>query len=130
MFFIGATTMPIYAMCIVTAADNSDLPLIQIASGILIMSSLGSILGPMIVAPFMAAMGGEGFFAYGLGGMVLGAVWAFYRIWVIERPWQHEHKFAIMPRTSFVATEMADTDSADPGVDDTADPPAPPYQRG
>ncbi len=86
MFFIGATTMPIYALCIVTAADNSELPLIQIASGILIMSSLGSILGPILVAPFMAAMGGEGFFAYGVGGMVLGAGWAFYRVWVIERP--------------------------------------------
>jgi len=130
MFFIGATTMPIYALCIVTAADNSELSLLQIASGILIMSSLGSILGPIIVAPFMAAMGGEGFFAYGLGGMVLGAGWALYRVWVIERPWQHEHKFALMPRTSFVATELADTDSADPPAEDAADPAAAPYQRG
>lgn len=130
MFFIGATTMPIYALCIVTAADNSELPLIQIASGILIMSSLGSILGPIIVAPFMAALGGEGFFVYGLGGMLLGAGWAFYRIWVIERPWQHEHKFTLMPRTSFMAMELADTDADDPREGTPADQAAAPHQRG
>src|SRR5690606_9600457 len=42
MFSVGAATMPIYAMCIATASDNAaDVPLIQIASGILIVNSTG-----------------------------------------------------------------------------------------
>jgi len=107
MFCFGATTMPIYALCVVTASDNSDLPLIEIASCILIMNSLGSILGPMLVAPVMGALGGEGFFAFSVVGMSLGALWAVYRVAVNERPSLHAHRFAMMPRTSFVATELA-----------------------
>lgn len=121
MFFIGATTMPIYALCIVTAADNTEVPLIQIASGILIMSSLGSILGPVLVAPVMGRLGGDGFFVYALGGMVLGAAWAYYRVAVIERPRHHEHAFTLMPRTSFVVTELVGGEPQAP-ADDSSQP--------
>ena len=108
MFCFGATTMPIYALCIATASDNSDLPLIQIASSILIMNSLGSILGPVLVAQVMAAMGGGGFFVFAIAGMGLGGLWALYRIAVIERPRHHDQPFTAVPRTSFVATELVD----------------------
>ena len=95
-------------MCIATASDNSDLPLIQIASSILIMNSLGSILGPVLVAQVMAAMGGGGFFVFAIAGMGLGGLWALYRIAVIERPRHHDQPFTAVPRTSFVATELVD----------------------
>jgi MFS family permease len=109
MFFVGATTMPIYALCIVTAADNAaDVPLIQIASGILIFNSLGSIAGPLLVSPLVARMGGEGFFLFAAVSMALGAAWTFYRISVIERPRRHEQRFMAVPKTSIVATELAD----------------------
>ncbi len=114
MFFFGATTMPIYALCIVTAADNTDMPLIQIASGILIMNSLGSILGPMLVSPLMAGLGGEGFFLFAVFGLALGAAWAFYRVAVVERPSHHEQKFVALPRTSFVAGELAGPEHVPP----------------
>ncbi|MEQ8858131.1 MAG: MFS transporter [Pseudomonadales bacterium] len=107
MLLFGATTMPIYALCIVTAADNTDLPLIEIAGGILIMNSLGSILGPILVAPLMASLGGEGFFLFSAVGLALGVAWALYRVAVAERPRHHEQKFMVMPRTSFVATGLA-----------------------
>lgn len=108
MFFIGATAMPIYALCIATASDNSSAPLIQIASGILIMNSLGSIFGPMVVSPLMGQMGGEGFFLFVVSVMTIGAAWSFYRISVIERPKRHEHKFLAVPKTSMVAAEIAE----------------------
>jgi MFS family permease len=109
MFFVGATTMPIYALCIVTAADNAaDVPLIQIASGILIVNSLGSILGPLLASPLVAAMGGAGFFLFALLTMSLGAAWAFYRISMVERPRRHEQRFVAVPKTSIVATGLAD----------------------
>jgi MFS family permease len=123
MFFVGATTMPIYALCIVTAADNADVPLIQIASGILIVNSLGSILGPVLASPLVAGLGGEGFFLYALVSMALGAAWAFYRISVIERPKHHEQRFVAVPKTSIVAAELADLAGSSGG--DSAAPPPP-----
>ncbi|MFU8813983.1 MAG: MFS transporter [Pseudomonadales bacterium] len=110
MFFIGAASMPIYALCIATAADNSQLPLIHIASGILIMNSIGSIFGPILVAPLIGALGGEGFFLFAAVSMLLGAGWAFYRISVVERSRSHEQKFLAMPKTSIVAAELADAE--------------------
>lgn len=113
MFFVGATSMPIYAMCIVTASDNAaEVPLIQIASGILIVNSIGSILGPLLVSPLVTGVGGEGFFLFTLGVMALGAVWALYRISVVERPKVHEHRFVAVPKTSIVATELAEPEPA------------------
>lgn len=112
MFFVGATSMPIYALCIATAADNADVPLIQITSGILIMNSLGSILGPVLVSPLVAALGGEGFFAFAAFAMLLGAGWAYYRVIMIERPSHHEQRFVAVPRTSMVAAELAPESAA------------------
>lgn len=108
MFAIGFTAMPLYALSIATASDNSTLPLIQIASGILIMNSLGSIFGPLLVSPLVAWQGGEGFFLFAGVSMALGGAFALHRISVIERPRRHEQKFAPVPRTSIVAAELAE----------------------
>lgn len=120
MFFVGATTMPLYSLCIATAADNTEVPLIQVASGILIVNSLGSIMGPLMVSPLVARMGGEGFFVFALMSLALGAAWALYRISVVERPKHHEHRFVAVPKTSIVATELV-TESA---VEHADPPPA------
>jgi MFS family permease len=107
MFAIGFTSMPIYALAIATASDNSQLPLIQIASGILIMNSLGSIFGPVLVAPLVGSLGGEGFFLFGGVSLALGGAFALHRISVVERPRRHEQKFMAVPKTSIVAAELA-----------------------
>jgi MFS family permease len=107
MLLLGATTMPVYALCIVTAADRAEVPLIQIASGILVVNSFGAIIGPMLAAPLMAAFGGEGFFLFCGCCMALGAAWAWFRVAVADRPRHHEHAFVAVPRTSIVATELA-----------------------
>ena len=120
MFSVGAASMPIYAMCIATASDNAaDVPLIQIASGILIVNSTGSILGPLMVSPLVAGTGGEGFFLFALAVMALGAAWAFYRISVIERPRVHEQRFVAVPKTSIVATGLAEPEPSAPERDET-----------
>ena len=120
-FFVGAASMPIYAMCIVTASENAaDVPLIQIASGILIVNSIGSILGPLLVSPLVTGLGGAGFFLFVLIAMALGAAWAFYRISVIERPKVHEQRFVAVPKTSIVATELAEPQPGAPAERDEA----------
>lgn len=122
VFCVGATAMPVYALCIATAADNAEVPLIQITSGILVMNSLGSILGPLLVAPLMATLGGAGFFLFAAAALLLGALWALYRISVVERPSRHEHRFLAVPRTSIVAAELAEP-APDPQAPEA--PPAP-----
>ncbi|MFW6093015.1 MAG: MFS transporter [Pseudomonadota bacterium] len=109
MLFIGGMSLPVYPLCIATAGDNSEIPLIQIASGILIVNSIGSVLGPMLVSLPMAALGVSGFFPFVAVTMALGAVWAFYRISVVERPRVHEQRFMGVPKTSVVAAELAET---------------------
>ena len=112
MFCIGAVSMPVYALCIATASDNSDVPLIEIASSILIMNSLGAIVSPLLVSPLMTRFGGKGFFMYLLACFVLAALWAFYRIIVVERPRTHEHTFEMVPETTPVVVTL----SADQGT--------------
>lgn len=108
MFFIGATSIPVYALCIATASDQTELPLIEVASGILIMNSFGSIFGPALVAPVIGAAGAQGFFLFTLVSLSLGGLFAIHRISVIERPKHHEQRFQSLPRTSFVAAELAE----------------------
>src|SRR5690606_21294995 len=95
---------------------SSDL---QIASGILIVNSTGSILGLLLVSPLLAGTGGEGFFLFALAVMALGAAWAFYRISVIERPRVHEQRFVAVPKTSIVATGLAEPEPSAPERDET-----------
>lgn len=112
MFFVGATSFPLYALCIATASDGTDLSMIQITSSILIMNSIGSVLGPLLVAPVVGYYGGAGFYLFTAVCMVLGAVWAVYRIRHVERPKHHEHRFQSLPKTSPMVAELADEDFA------------------
>ena len=107
MFLIGAVSMPIYALCIATASDNASVSMIEIASGILIMNSLGSILGPVVVAGLIGVMGGGGFFLYVAVAFGLAAAWAFYRIATVERPRGGDQAFVGLPRTTPVAAELS-----------------------
>lgn len=122
MFAIGFASMPIYALSIATASDNSSLPLIQIASGILIMNSLGSILGPVLVAPLVGELGGQGFFLFAAVSLGLGGAFALHRISVIERPRRHEQKFMAVPKTSIVAAELAEPEPPQPEPDAALEP--------
>ena len=106
MLFVGATSFPLYALCVATASDGPDLSMLQSTSSILIMNSIGSVLGPLIIAPFIGYYGGVGFFLFAAVCMVLGAAWSVYRIRRVERPSQHEHRFQAVPKTSVVVAEL------------------------
>jgi MFS family permease len=107
MFLVGACSMPIYALCIATASDHTDMSLIQIGSGILMMNSIGSIIGPLIVAPLMTWQGGSAFFLYLAVCFALASVWTIYRIVHVDQPYSHDHLFEAVPKTSPVILELA-----------------------
>jgi len=106
MSLIGATTLPIYALCVAHACDNAKASLIETTSGILVMNSLGSILGAMLVALLIERFGAAAFFLYAFVCLLLPAVWTFYRVSVVDRPHQHAHRFPGVPRTTQVAAAL------------------------
>jgi MFS family permease len=107
IFLIGATTMPIYALCIAHASDNTHLPLVEVTSGVLIVHSVGSILGPLIVAVLIDLNGAPSFFWYVLGCLTVASIWTFHRCFVVERA--HDHtRTAILPRTTQVIAALSD----------------------
>jgi hypothetical protein len=117
MFLVGACSLPIYAMCIATASDNTDMPLIQIGSGILIMTSIGSITGPLIVAPLMTSHGGDAFFVFLAVCFGLATLWTVYRIARVDRPQNFEHTFEAVPRTTPVVFELSHDTPLEDGVE-------------
>jgi len=106
IFLIGATTMPIYALCIAHASDNTSLPLVEVTSGVLIVHSAGSIVGPVIVAALIDYFGGSGFFSYVFACLALASVWTLHRCFVVERAHEHLQRTQILPRTTQVIAAM------------------------
>lgn len=106
IFGVSAATMPIYALCIAHASDYADRPLVEVASGILIIYSIGSIVGPTIVAALMQLFGPRSFFAYQLVCLALASVWTLYRQIVQERP-RHPAHASILPKTTQVVAELS-----------------------
>lgn len=107
IFFIGATTMPIYALCIAHASDNTNMPLVEVTSGILIVHSAGSIVGPLIVAALIDRFGASSFFSYVLVCLTAAAIWTFHRILVLDRAHGHPAPTTILPRTTQVVATMS-----------------------
>lgn len=117
MFLVGACSMPIYALCIATAIDHTDLQMIQIGSGILFVNSIGSIIGPLIVAPVMTQHGGGSFFLYLALCFGLAMLWTVYRIVRVERPQPGEYKFESVPKTTAVVLELSEETPLEDGVE-------------
>lgn len=117
MFLVGGCSMPIYALCIATASDHTDMPLIQVGSVILTMNSVGSIIGPLIIAPLMTSQGGSAFFLCLAVCFGLAALWPVYRILRVDRPQTHEHKFEALPKTTPVVLELSHETPLEDGVE-------------
>jgi MFS family permease len=129
IFLFGASTMPIYSLCIAHASDNTELSLVEVASGILIMHSAGSIIGPIVVAALMDSFGARSFFAYVLACLVLASIWTLHRKLVVERPMPTH--VSILPRTTHAVAELDPDEptNAEPGPGEGIAPPAEDPQR-
>lgn len=105
-FLLGAAVMPMYALCIAHAVDRPELTLVEVASGILLAHSAGSIVGPIIVAPLVASFGPGVFFFFSAVCLLGTAAWTAYRYVAVERP-PHEERAAMLPRTTQAIAELA-----------------------
>ncbi|MEX1236792.1 MAG: MFS transporter, partial [Pseudomonadales bacterium] len=79
MFVFGGMTFPLYALCLAHANDNTNLGLMEVASVILLMSSAGAVLGPMVVAYTLEF---STYAIFMVSGVALGilAIWTALRI--------------------------------------------------
>ncbi len=109
MFAIGAAIMPLYALCVGHASDNSTMSLVEVTSSVLIMNSAGSVIGPLVAASLMQARGSAYFF--GFLGAVLVAVTAFatYRLIVVESRAASPEATPVLPRTTQAVADMSDS---------------------
>jgi MFS family permease len=102
-----AATMPVYALCVALAADNTELTVVEVTSGMLLANGIGSVFGPIVAAQLMSSVSPNMFFAFSavcLGG---AAIWTFHRYFAVERPRVHETHTPMLPRTTQAVAELA-----------------------
>lgn len=79
MFVFGGLTFPLYSLCLAHANDNGDLSKMEVGSGVLMMNSFGSILGPLIISSLIGYTHHALFIVSGVALLLL-ACWTLYRI--------------------------------------------------
>lgn len=69
IFFFGATTMPIYAMSLASAADSSlRHEFVEIGTSVLLLNASGAVLAPLVLGQLMA-IGGPAWLFWGCSGI-------------------------------------------------------------
>jgi MFS family permease len=111
MASLCACAMPLYAVCIALAAERTDLTLVEVTGGMLLANGLGSIVGPVFMAPAMTGYGPRMFFLACAICMAAAAVWAMYRFIRSDRPGELETHRPMLPRTTQAVAELVRPES-------------------
>jgi MFS family permease len=103
----GASFMPLYSLCLAHANDHTDLTaFVQTAGAILLISSIGSVVGPILIALLMPVFGAGALFDFSAIWFLVLAVWCAYRLrtWT----WEDEHQgtFVALTKTSVITAEL------------------------
>jgi len=73
---LGASVMPIYALSLAQASDNTNPgDFIKVGTGLLMMNALGSVVGPLLASQLMHRFGPQYFFVYQFV-ILFAAAWA------------------------------------------------------
>ncbi|MDX1385371.1 MAG: hypothetical protein R3190_17085, partial [Thermoanaerobaculia bacterium] len=110
----GSVSLPIYALCVAHVNDNvADDEFVETASGVLMMNSIGSMVGPTVAAPAMSRWGPDALFA--VAGVFLGAafVWTLSRLRV-DRQRAFFDPFFPLAQTSQSAIDLVAEASHEP----------------
>ena len=120
MFLFGGMTFPLYSLCLAHANDNTSLSLMEIASGVLMMNSAGSVFGPLIVA-FLIGYTDHALFIVSAVALALLVCWTLYRIQFHEVARDHFEPFVAVRNTSAEIVELISEDSDQPRQDLSVD---------
>jgi MFS family permease len=105
MFLLGGLSFPLYSLCLAHANDNTDLSIMEVGSGVLMMNSVGSILGPLIVSFLLGYTHMALFIVSGVALSIL-ACWTLYRIRFHDVAREHYEPFVSMRSTTQEVVEM------------------------
>jgi len=105
MFLLGGLSFPLYSLCLAHANDNTDLSIMEVGSGVLMMNSVGSILGPLIVSFLLGYTHMALFVVSGVALSIL-ACWTLYRIRFHDVAREHYEPFVSMRSTTQEVVEM------------------------
>lgn len=106
-FAFGATTMPLYALCVAHANDNiTDGSFVEMASGILMMNSIGSVVGPAVAAGLMGWFGPAAIFHFAAVALAVAAVWTLLRLRAHTPARDHVQPFVPLPEMTPAALDL------------------------
>ena len=111
MFLFGGMTFPLYSLCLAHANDNTSLSLMEIASGVLMMNSAGSVIGPIVVA-FLIGYTDNALFIVSAVVLSLLTMWTLYRIQFHDVQRAHFEPFVGIRNTTHEIVELAAEDGA------------------
>lgn len=104
----GALMVPLYALCLAHVNDSVvSEKLVQISSGLLLIYSLGAVIGPVAAAQLMATIGAGGLFVFIAAVLAVLAIVILYRM-VFGPPSERitSEPFAPLPKTSQSVFEL------------------------
>lgn len=106
-FCLGGTSFLIYPISIAYTVDRMDSQHVLIAVSVLyIVYALGSVIGPLLVVPFLLISDLTGYFIYiGIAGLGLAIACLCDRFHTPEKP-LHEVDFVPLPQTSIEASQL------------------------
>jgi MFS family permease len=74
MFLFGGAVLPVYALSLAHAGDSVTTSFLEVGTGILMINSVGAILGPLTASICMRVWGPNAFFVYCAVSLSAGAV--------------------------------------------------------
>lgn len=105
MFAFGSLTFPLYSLCLAHANDNTDLSVMEIGSGVLMINGFGSIVGPLIVS-ILIGYTHHALFIVAAIALSLLACWTLYRIKTHDVTREHYVPFVSIRNTTQEAVEL------------------------
>jgi MFS family permease len=105
-FAFGATSMPLYALCVAHANDNISDGFVEMASGILMMNSIGSVAGPAVAAGLMGWFGPPAMFYFAAVALAAAALWTLHRMRAHRTRREHVQPFVPLPEMTPAALDL------------------------
>ena len=118
MMLFGASVMPIYALSLAQASDNTEAgDFIKVGTGLLMMNACGSVIGPLVASQLMHRFGSHYFFVYQLVVLSIAALAVVYMIKSKAPAPQSTQDFELATtaaaQAAFTMDPRANPDSAD-----------------